>query len=188
MSYNNSKSQNNNGRNYNNKPYKSKEEYQAEKARQIEMQTKSIDIIAHTAEFLNECITADSGDGYKHKITMKQILAYLNDTYHFEPEDTRVVSQFNYLLMELANARRNRNISGDRLNIRVMYIEERLKTSFKKELHQTITDKIIKANGSLFYWDAESNGEEYSPIPEKTVTESESTKVEVETNEKVSEE
>lgn len=188
MSYNNSKSQNNN-RNYNNKPYKSKEEYQAEKARQIEMQTKSIDIIARTAEFLNKCIATDTSDGYKRKITMKQILAYLNDTYHFEPEDTRVVSQFNYLLMELANARRNKNISGDRLNIRVMYIEERLKTSFKKELHQTITDKIITANGSLFYWDTEADGEEYAPIPEKAVAaESEPVKVAVETDEKVSEE
>lgn len=164
MGYNNNNSGNHFNKNTGNQqhPKKTKKEYQEEKARQIAIQTKSLEIIGKVAEYLNDFIV--NRDGYK--ITMREILAHLNDELGYSIEETKVVSQFNYLMMELANCRKNKNISGDRLNIRVMYIEERLKTSFKSEIHD-IAMQIINNNGDLFHWDETSNGEEYTSLPEK---------------------
>ena len=80
---------------------------------------------------------------------MKEVLSYLNNDKGYSVDDTKVVSQMNYIMMDLANARKNKNVSGDRLNIRVMYIQERFKTSFKKELHDRIV-KIIETYNTLF--------------------------------------
>lgn len=164
MGYNNNNSGNHFNKNTGNQqhPKKTKKEYQEEKARQIAIQTKSLEIIGKVAEYLNDFIV--NRDGYK--ITMREILAHLNDELGYSIEETKVVSQFNYLMMELANCRKNKNISGDRLNIRVMYIEERLKTSFKSEIHD-IAMQIINNNGDLFHWDETSNGEGYTSLPEK---------------------
>lgn len=147
------------GNNDNFRPRKSKEEYEAEKAAQIAKQTKSLEIIDAVAEYLDNFLT--KGEGFR--VSMKDLLTYLNTEKGFSADDTKVTSQFNYLMTELANSRKNTRISGDRLNIRVMYIEERFKTSFKSELHDKVRE-IINTHTTLFAWDDSATAENYNTL------------------------
>ena len=119
-------------------------------------------MIESIAEFLDQWLQSEKKS---NRITMKEILNELNNVKGFSADDTKAVSQYSYLLMELANARNNKYVSGDRINIRIMYIEERMKTSFKKELHDRAIDIVDKYN-TLFFWDEQSNAEEYQVLGE----------------------
>lgn len=155
----------NNGKKKNNTPNgnrRTKEEYEAIKAAQLALQGKNLDVIESIAEFLDQWLQSEKKS---NRITMKEILNELNNVKGFSADDTKAVSQYSYLLMELANARNNKYVSGDRINIRIMYIEERMKTSFKKELHDRAIDIVDKYN-TLFFWDEQSNAEEYQVLGE----------------------
>lgn len=155
----------NNGKKKNNTPNgnrRTKEEYEAIKATQLALQGKNLDVIESIAEFLDQWLQSEKKS---NRITMKEILNELNNVKGFSADDTKAVSQYSYLLMELANARNNKYVSGDRINIRIMYIEERMKTSFKKELHDRAIDIVDKYN-TLFFWDEQSNAEEYQVLGE----------------------
>lgn len=141
---------------------RTKEEYEAIKAAQLALQGKNLDVIESIAEFLDQWLQSEKKS---NRITMKEILNELNNVKGFSADDTKAVSQYSYLLMELANARNNKYVSGDRINIRIMYIEERMKTSFKKELHDRAIDIVDKYN-TLFFWDEQSNAEEYQVLGE----------------------
>ena len=145
---------------------RTKEEYEAIKATQLALQGKNLDVIESIAEFLNQWLLSEKKS---NRITMKEILNELNNVRGFSADDTKAVSQYSYLLMELANARNNKYVSGDRINIRIMYIEERMKTSFKKELHDRAIDIVDKYN-TLFFWDEQSNAEEYQVLGENDHT------------------
>ena len=139
---------------------RNKEEYEARKAAQLEQQNKNLDVIADIAKYLNEWLM-DAQESTR--ITMKDILTMLNDEKGYSVDETKAVSQYSYMLMELANARNNKYISGDRINIRIMYIEERLKTSFKRELHDRAIG-IVDTYTELFYWDDPANAESYNVL------------------------
>ena len=139
---------------------RTKEEYEAIKAAQLALQGKNLDVIESIAEFLDQWLQSEKKS---NRITMKEILNELNNVKGFSADDTKAVAQYSYLLMELANARNNKYVSGDRINIRIMYIEERMKTSFKKELHDSAMDIVDKYN-TLFFWDEQSNAEEYQVL------------------------
>lgn len=141
---------------------RTKEEYEAIKAAQLALQCKNLDVIESIAEFLDQWLQSEKKS---NRITMKEILNELNNVKGYSADDTKAVSQYSYLLMELANARNNKYVSGDRINIRIMYIEERMKTSFKKELHDRAIDIVDKYN-TLFFWDEQSNAEEYQVLGE----------------------
>ena len=141
---------------------RTKEEYEAIKATQLALQGKNLDVIESIAEFLDQWLQSEKKS---NRITMKEILNELNNVKGYSADDTKAVSQYSYLLMELANARNNKYVSGDRINIRIMYIEERMKTSFKKELHDRAIDIVDKYN-TLFFWDEQSNAEEYQVLGE----------------------
>ena len=141
---------------------RTKEEYEAIKAAQLALQGKNLDVIESIAEFLDQWLQSEKKS---NRITMKEILNELNNVKGYSVDDTKAVSQYSYLLMELANARNNKYVSGDRINIRIMYIEERMKTSFKKELHDRAIDIVDKYN-TLFFWDEQSNAEEYQVLGE----------------------
>ena len=141
---------------------RTKEEYEAIKATQLALQGKNLDVIESIAEFLDQWLQSEKKS---NRITMKEILNELNNVKGFSADDTKAVSQYSYLLMELANARNNKYVSGDRINIRIMYIEERMKTSFKKELHDRAIEIVEKYN-TLFFWDAQSNAEDYKVLGE----------------------
>lgn len=145
---------------------RTKEEYEAIKAAQLALQSKNLDVIESIAEFLDQWLQSEKKS---NRITMKEILNELNNVKGFSADDTKAVSQYSYLLMELANARNNKYVSGDRINIRIMYIEERMKTSFKKELHDRAIDIVDKYN-TLFFWDEQSNAEEYQVLGENDHT------------------
>lgn len=145
---------------------RTKEEYEAIKATQLALQGKNLDVIESIAEFLDQWLQSEKKS---NRITMKEILNELNNVKGFSADDTKAVSQYSYLLMELANARNNKYVSGDRINIRIMYIEERMKTSFKKELHDRAIDIVDKYN-TLFFWDEQSNAEEYQVLGESDNT------------------
>lgn len=155
----------NNGKKKNNTPNgnrRTKEEYEAIKATQLAQQGKNLDVIEDIAAFLDQWLQSEKKS---NRITMKEILNELNNVKGYSADDTKAVSQYSYLLMELANARNNKYVSGDRINIRIMYIEERMKTSFKKELHDRAIDIVDKYN-TLFFWDEQSNAEEYQVLGE----------------------
>ena len=159
----------NNGKKKNNTPNgnrRTKEEYEAIKATQLALQGKNLDVIESIAEFLDQWLQSEKKS---NRITMKEILNELNNVKGFSADDTKAVSQYSYLLMELANARNNKYVSGDRINRRIMYIEERMKTSFKKELHDRAIDIVDKYN-TLFFWDEQSNAEEYQVLGESDQT------------------
>ena len=159
----------NNGKKKNNTPNgnrRTKEEYEAIKATQLALQGKNLDVIESIAEFLDQWLQSEKKS---NRITMKEILNELNNVKGYSADDTKAVSQYSYLLMELANARNNKYVSGDRINIRIMYIEERMKTSFKKELHDRAIDIVDKYN-TLFFWDEQSNAEEYQVLGENDHT------------------
>lgn len=165
MSYNNGnnnrKFNNNRNRNNNfNNNRNNKNTQNIKKQEIIEKQNKSLDMIEAVAEFLNSAVAntelADSNT--IQKLTMKEILTYLVNDKGFAQDDTKTVSQYNYLMMDLANAQRSGYISGNRINIRILYIQERLKTSFKKELHSRV-DKIMETYSNLFLWNEEDKEE-----------------------------
>lgn len=146
----------------NNGNRRTKEEYEAIKAAQLEQQGKNLDVIEDIAAFLDNWLLSEKKS---NRITMKEILNELNNVKGYSADDTKAVSQYSYLLMELANARNNKYVSGDRINIRIMYIEERLKTSFKRELHDRAID-IVDKYTTLFYWDEQANAEGYQVLGE----------------------
>ncbi len=158
---------NNNNRNFNNRNNnRNNNQQNAKKQEIIAKQKKNLDMIEAVAEYLNNIVatpevTTDNAASAQ-KITMKEILDYLVNIKGFAQDDTKAVSQFNYIMMDLANAQKSGFISGNRINIRILYIQERLKTSFKKELHSTI-DKIMEDYSNLFLWN-EDNKSEDSPI------------------------
>ena len=161
MSYNNG----NNKKNFNNrkngnfnKNNNRNNSQNVKKQEILEKQNKNLDMIEAAAEYLNNMIanTELSDANTLAKITMKEILNYLINDKGFAQEDTKTVSQFNYILMDLANAQRSGYISRNRIKIRILYIQERLKTSFKKELHTRI-DKIMETYYHLFYWNEDNN-------------------------------
>lgn len=146
-------------RNNNRRPYLSPEERakrEEEKRLMLEQQAKNLQIIADTAAYLDDLLRR----GVDKNIKMKEILDYLSEERGYTPEETKVVSQFNYIMMDLANAQKNPKINGNRTNIRVLYLQERLTSSYKKELHESVNE-IIKSYDMLFHWDEESNGEGY---------------------------
>lgn len=146
----------------NNGNRRTKEEYEAIKAARLEQQGKNLDVIEDIAAFLDNWLLSEKKS---NRITMKEILNELNNVKGYSADDTKAVSQYSYLLMELANARNNKYVSGDRINIRIMYIEERLKTSFKRELHDRAID-IVDKYTTLFYWDEQANAEGYQVLGE----------------------
>ena len=114
---------------------RSKEEYEARKAAQLEQQGKNLDVIEDIAKYLDTWL---KGEKSANRITMKDILTMLNDEKGYSVDETKAVSQYSYMLMELANARNNKYVSADRINIRIMYIEERMKTSLTVPLALSI--------------------------------------------------
>ncbi len=147
--FNNRKNGNFNKNNRNNSQNIKKQEV-------LEKQNKNLDMIEAVAEYLDNIIanTGVADANTLQKITMKEILNY-HTTEGFAQDDTKTVSQFNYTMMDLANAQRSGYITGNRINIRILYIQERLKTSFKKELHARI-DKIMETYYHLFLWNEDN--------------------------------
>lgn len=165
--YNNRRNGNNNGnykKNYNNKNNNNNSsEYMAKKAEIISRQKINLDMIDKVAAYLDGVVKNATPET---KIAMKQIIEHL-DTCGFTKDDTKVVSQYNYLLMDLANAQICNYINGNKVNIRILYIQERLKSSYKKELNNDI-DRLLGKYKNLFNW-AESTGDdsiEFTPIVE----------------------
>lgn len=169
--YNNRKGYNPNYKkrnNYNNRENSTNNsaEYMAKKAEIIAKQKTNLDMINKVSSYLDNLIVNATVDT---KIAMKQIIEYL-DTCGFTKDDTKVISQYNYLLMDLANAQICNYIKGNKINIRILYIQERLKSSYKKELSDDI-DRLLGKYTNLFNWN-ESTGDdsiEFTPITEDEV-------------------
>lgn len=166
--YNNRKGYNPNYKkrnNYNNNNSgNNSSEYMAKKAEIIAKQRTNLGMIDKVSAYLDKCVVEATADT---KIAMKQIIEYL-DTCGFTKEDTKVISQYNYLLMDLANAQICNYINGNKINIRILYIQERLKSSYKKELNNDI-DKLLGKYKNLFKWN-ESTGDdsiEFTPITQE---------------------
>lgn len=153
-----------NNYNNNNNSSNNSSEYMAKKAEIIAKQRTNLGMIDKVSAYLDKCVVNATADT---KIAMKQIIEYL-DTCGFTKDDTKVISQYNYLLMDLANAQICNYINGNKINIRILYIQERLKSSYKKELNNDI-DKLLGKYKNLFKWN-ESTGDdsiEFTPITQE---------------------
>lgn len=153
-----------NNYNNNNNSNNNSSEYMVKKAEIIAKQRTNLGMIDKVSAYLDKCVVEATTDT---KIAMKQIIEYL-DTCGFTKEDTKVISQYNYLLMDLANAQICNYINGNKINIRILYIQERLKSSYKKELNNDI-DKLLGKYKNLFKWN-ESTGDdsiEFTPITQE---------------------
>jgi hypothetical protein len=132
---------------------KSREENKNERIQElISIQEKNLNGIEIVVDYLDNII--DSADK-NTKPSMKEIIDNLNNN-GFNQADTKAISQINYILIDLANAQRNKYITPDRVDIRVNYIKERLITSYRRELYDRINE--IFNNHSLFK--SKDNGEE----------------------------
>lgn len=130
---------NNNNRNNTSKTYDSPEDRIKDL---INKQTKNLDVLDKVIEFLDEFVDSD-----KDKVSMTDLLNYLNDN-NCNAENTKAIAQFNYMLLELANAQHNDYIKADRVNIRVQYIKERFITTYRRELYDRIDSMFV--DHSLF--------------------------------------
>ena len=163
MSYNNS---NNNRRNFNNNRKNgnfnrnNKNNPQNAKKQEIfKQQNRNLDMIESVAEYLDNLVATNVSEGEgNQRITMKEILNYLTTDKGFAQDETKAVSQINYTMMDLANAQRSGYINGNRINIRILYIQERMKTSFRRELYNRI-DKIMESYYHLFHWNEDNDNE-----------------------------
>lgn len=122
-------------------------EYLAKKKEILAKQTANLTVINDVVDYLNSVIATNDSDV---KINMQTVLKYLSEQKGHDAEATKPVSQINYLLLDLANAQRNKYITGNRITVRVIYIRERFATMFKKELFDDI-NKMIDENDALFY-------------------------------------
>ncbi len=155
------KKRNYNNYNNNNNSAANTSDYMAKKAEIIAKQKINLGMIDKVSAYLDKVVATATADT---KIAMKQIIEYL-DTCGFTKDDTKVISQYNYLLMDLANAQICDYIKGNKINIRILYIQERLKSSYKKELNTAI-DTLLGTYTHLFNWN-ESTGDdsiEFTPI------------------------
>ena len=150
-----------NGKNKSTKPRMTDEEYAARKAQLLEKQTKSLEVINAACEFLEKAIA----DPAVRHVSMKDVLGYLNGDKKYTADETKAISKINDVLIELANARMNHYIADDRNNIRVLYVHERMKTSFKKELHDRI-DQLLNDYPVLLKW-SDTTGENYKTVMEE---------------------
>ena len=164
MSYNNG---NNNRKNFNNNNRKNgnfnrnnkNNPQNAKKQEILKQQNRNLDMIESVAEYLDNLVATNvSEEEGNQRITMKEILNYLTTDKGFAQDETKSVSQINYTMMDLANAQRSGYINGNRINIRILYIQERMKTSFRRELYNRI-DKIMESYYHLFHWNEDNDNE-----------------------------
>ena len=163
MSYNNG---NNNRKNFNNNNRKNgnfnrnnkNNPQNAKKQEILKQQNRNLDMIESVAEYLDNLVATNVSEEGNQRITMKEILNYLTTDKGFAQDETKSVSQINYTMMDLANAQRSGYINGNRINIRILYIQERMKTSFRRELYNRI-DKIMESYYHLFHWNEDNDNE-----------------------------
>lgn len=163
MSYNNGnnnrKNFNNNRKNGNFNRNNKNNPQNAKKQEILKQQNRNLDMIESVAEYLDNLVATNvSEEEGNQRITMKEILNYLTTDKGFAQDETKSVSQINYTMMDLANAQRSGYINGNRINIRILYIQERMKTSFRRELYNRI-DKIMESYYHLFHWNEDTDNE-----------------------------
>ena len=163
MSYNsgnnNRKNFNNNRKNGNFNRNNKNNPQNAKKQEILKQQNRNLDMIESVAEYLDNLVATNvSEEEGNQRITMKEILNYLTTDKGFAQDETKSVSQINYTMMDLANAQRSGYINGNRINIRILYIQERMKTSFRRELYNRI-DKIMESYYHLFHWNEDNDNE-----------------------------
>ena len=163
MSYNNGnnnrKNFNNNRKNGNFNRNNKNNPQNAKKQEILKQQNRNLDMIESVAEYLDNLVATNvSEEEGNQRITMKEILNYLTTDKGFAQDETKSVSQINYTMMDLANAQRSGYINGNRINIRILYIQERMKTSFRRELYNRI-DKIMESYYHLFHWNEDNDNE-----------------------------
>ena len=147
-----------------NKPNKA--DFAAKREEIIKKQKANLEMINDVADYLNTWV-GHTSETFTDKMSMKEIISYLSDVKNYPTESTKVISQYNYLLMDLANAQHSKYIDGNRIAIRVIYIDERLKTTFRKELHSDIDDMFEKYSNLFFYkYDEECDAESSENVEE----------------------
>ncbi len=114
----------------------------------LDAQQQSLDVIDDAASFLDNLLKTDSS----HKVTMRDIVSHLIKNGYIINE-AKAAAQYNYLMLDLAKARKNKYITVEQINLRIAYIQDRLKSTFRPELHDRILE-MIKTNDTLFAWNA----------------------------------
>lgn len=111
---------------------------------QVARQTKVLDIIVDVMDLLSEYL-----EGSSYTLSMKDVSAHLNDSGKHDVIDLRTASQYNYILIDLAKSHKNKFIAEDKVELRCLYAQDRLRMFFKPELHSKVMD-AIKKHPALF--------------------------------------
>lgn len=173
--YNNKRNNNNNyhkGGPRNLEPYRNSKEVgnaiaraNAEARRQEirQRQVTELEIIDAASYFLDEYVN----NGHReNKFNINEIKDYLVSA-GYEFDQFKFVNQILYLLIDLANARRNKFIDDTRIAIRWLYIKERLDTMFMPSLHYRILEMMSSYTNLYGNHEDESTDESSDNINEK---------------------
>lgn len=112
----------------------------------LDAQQQTLDVIDEAVSFLNNILLTDAS----RKVTMRDIVSHLIKNGYIINE-AKAVAQYNYLILDLAKARKNKYITAEQINLRIAYIQDRLKSTFRAELHDQILE-MIRTNSMLFAW------------------------------------
>lgn len=154
-------------------------------------QNHNLDVLEMVEQYLSERISYEwekmSEDREPNKpikrpdrIKMQDVIAALDPEY--KSEDTIPVSQFTQILIELANAQLDTRIDISRIQIRIEYYRERLKTVFTDNTLQERIDNLTSAHKYILMTQTEESEEhsadtaetnevpEYNRAPAEDVT------------------
>lgn len=126
-------------------------------------QVTELEIIDAASYFLNEYVNNEHRD---NKFNVNEVKDYLVSA-GYEFDQFKFVNQILYLLIDLANARRNKFIDDTRIAIRWLYIKERLDTMFMPSLHYKVWEIMSSYTNLYGNHEDESSNESSDSIDEK---------------------
>ena len=114
------------------------------RSEQLARQTRVLNILIDVMDLLSEYLAGSS-----YSLSMKDVSTHLNESGKYDVMDLKTASQYNYILIDLAKSHKNKFVAKDKIEIRCLYVQDRLRVFFKPELHEDVM-KAIMDHPTLF--------------------------------------
>jgi len=152
MGYNANRNNNrrNNGRNFNNK--RNDDRYEERKKRNEERaakQRRDLDSIIAICSYLNDDISSDREEGARVSYKVNDIIDKASKRSNIDADNFKFVSQYSYIIADLAGAHFDTRVTVDQLAIKIRYIADRLYLGFMRSFHDEI-GQLLTSNIFLF--------------------------------------